>query len=1667
MRLKLSFFFIFICIYSWSQTTNTFTTSGPFTVPAGITSITAQAWGGGGSGGGASGAGLLAGRGAAGGGGGAYVSTLLTVVPGATLSVVVATSTAGALGANGTAGGNSTITGFEASFLAVGGSGGGANNTGTAPGATAGGTVAASAGTTKIAGVAGGAGNSALLSLGLSSGAGGAGGNSGGAGGGANSSVILATAPGKIGTAPGGAGSGAINSALGEPQIGGTGGAGEVLITYTCPTYNITATGATDVCTSVGSTSTVTLSSSIITQLPIGNYVVTYNRSNPSATGLTANMTVGTAGTGTFTAIGLTALGSSTITITNLSSGACSSTISTNNTASITVSTLPTISLSATAASVCLNTSAQNTTLTYSATTGTPTTYSIVWNASPSNSFVAVTNASLPASPITIAIPAGTAAGTYTGTLTVKNVGGCVSSGSSFTVTVNPLPTITLSVAAASVCLNASAQNTTLTYSATTGTPTTYSIVWNASPSNSFTAVTNASLIASPITIAVPAGTAAGTYTGTLTVTNANGCISSGTPFTITVNPLPTITASASATNVCFNTSAQNTSLSYSATTGVPTTYSIVWNTSPSNSFVAVTNASLPASPITIAVPANTAVGTYTGTLIVTNANGCISSGTPFTITVNPLPTITASASATNVCFNTSAQNTSLSYSVTTGVPTTYSIVWNTSPSNSFVAVTNALLPASPITIAVPANTAVGTYTGTLIVTNANGCISSGTPFTITVNPLPTITVSASATNVCFNTSAQNTSLSYSATTGVPTTYSIVWNASPSNSFVAVTSASLPASPITIAVPANTAVGTYTGTLTVTNANGCISSGIPFTVTVNPLPTITASASATNVCFNTSAQNTSLSYSATTGVPTTYSIVWNASPSNSFVAVTNVSLPASPITIAVPANTAVGTYTGTLTVTNANGCISSGTSFTITVNSSPTITTTGVLEGICSTLSSQNTTLAYTATAGTPTGYSIDWDATANANLLADQLNTSFAFSPTGGNINTIVIPANTIGGTYSGIMTITNGNCNSVQAVSITINSTTPPVIGLVTSLTCTVPFGSVALSSLPSGSWSIVTNPVTVTTTGSGSSTVITNLAPNTYTFTVSNSVTGCTSMASVTATVGDLVTNYWDGSDWTNSTPNINQNIVFGGNYDSQAGSAGDLNGCSCQVNSGVKVTFNSGATLSIVKAVDVSTAVGTRLTFMNNASLLQTDNVSNSGDIIYNRTSTAMNALDYSYWSSPVSGQKFNLLSPNSDPQKLYSYNSGWISEAPTNTMKIGKGYIIRVPRVGTWPNGEVVSYPYSQSVSFVGTPNNGNITGEAITVLDDSYLIGNPYPSAIDAKAFLTANELVLEGTLYFWTHNTPIAYDGAFEKIYTANDYAVYNFTGGTATSAALNPGVNNAVPLGLIASGQSFFAYSVASSGAIVFNNDMRVVGNNAQFFRSSKETKETAVKEVRLWLNLKNANGFFKQVLIGYIDGATNEFENKFDGTKFDVEQMADLYSIISDRKLTIQGRALPFDVTDKVVLGYSSEIIGNYTIAIDHSDGLLANQDVYLEDKTLGIIHNLTETGYTFATEIGTFDERFTLFYSNKTLGTDGFDSSKKSISVVVDNQEIRVNGFDQIIDKIFVYDISGKLIYKKEKVENSKLIIENLKSSNQILLVKVVLDDNRTETKKVFF
>jgi hypothetical protein len=115
-------------------------------------------------------------------------------------------------------------------------------------------------------------------------------------------------------------------------------------------------------------------------------------------------------------------------------SSGCPSTSSVSG--AVVVNASPTIAIANSAATGTYDANSQTTTLTYSSTTGNPTDYSITWNASPSNSFATVTNSNLSSSPITIAVPAGANTGTYTGTLTVRNAGGCTSSNSNFTYTI-------------------------------------------------------------------------------------------------------------------------------------------------------------------------------------------------------------------------------------------------------------------------------------------------------------------------------------------------------------------------------------------------------------------------------------------------------------------------------------------------------------------------------------------------------------------------------------------------------------------------------------------------------------------------------------------------------------------------------------------------------------------------------------------------------------------------------------------------------------------------------------------------------------------------------------------------------------------------------------------------------------------------------------------------------------------------------------------------------------------------------------------------------------------------------------------------------------------------------------------------------------------------------
>ncbi|MBF2707120.1 T9SS sorting signal type C domain-containing protein [Flavobacterium soyangense] len=674
---------------------------------------------------------------------------------------------------------------------------------------------------------------------------------------------------------------------------------------------------------------------------------------------------------------------------------------------------------------------------------------------------------------------------------------------------------------------------------------------------------------------------------------------------------------------------------------------------------------------------------------------------------------------------------------------------------------------------------------------------------------------------------------------------------------------------------------------------------------------------------------------------------------------------------------------------------------------------------------------------------------------------------------------------------------------------TTTPTVASATAQPTCTLSTGTITVSAPTGSGMKYSINGLTYTNTSG----VFTSLSPGAYSVTAKNS-SGCISNA--TSVLIKKPTNTWNvisgvGS-WSNGTqPVISEDIVFAGNYNSSLNLVGiNLSACSCTVNAGVSVNINAGHTLTLTNGLKVDTPGFGDMTFFNNASLVQTNNVLNSGNIDYVRTTnTGIINTDYIYWSSPVKDFTLGGVSRNKTiSDKYYSYNpteigENWQQESVSTVMSPGKGYIVRGPEPGI---GIIPGAPYT--ATFTGVPNNGDVTlpvpynsNFSLPSTDPnfgvSYLLGNPYPSALDAETFLKDNAGVLSGTLYFWTHKTKIGIGvsnpGTGVYAYSRDDYATYNATGGVAATQRdidlatgkpyPDPGgggyapSGGAKPNGYISAGQGFFATAKAT-GTINFTNAMRVAsgvamtdlsGINQQFFKSRnpKTITKNAIEKNRIWLNLTNTQGAFKQTLVGYITDATNGYDDRFDGESFDGNEFVDFYSVNQDKNLTIQGRALPFDENDEVPLGYRTTINGAFTINIDQVDGSLTNKAVFIEDKLTNTIFDLKNGNYTFNTVAGTFNDRFVLKYNNKTLGTTNFDTQANKVLVSNKNKQLKINSFAETIDKVAIYDLSGKQIYQKDKVNSSELSIANLVSSRQTLIVKTVLQNGTTVTDKIIF
>jgi hypothetical protein len=565
-------------------------------------------------------------------------------------------------------------------------------------------------------------------------------------------------------------------------------------------------------------------------------------------------------------------------------------------------------------------------------------------------------------------------------------------------------------------------------------------------------------------------------------------------------------------------------------------------------------------------------------------------------------------------------------------------------------------------------------------------------------------------------------------------------------------------------------------------------------------------------------------------------------------------------------------------------------------------------------------------------------------------------------------------------------------------------------------------------------------------------------------------------------------WSGTAWSNGTPNLTTGVVIAGNYDTATN--GSFEACSVTVNPSVTLDIKAADYVAIQNNLFVN--AGGTLLVQNNGSLVMIDDagvVTNNGTTNVIRTTAPFELYDYTYWSSPVNSA--NISSTFTGWRTDYSFEFNAANYSDTNTidyygtvtaagvadsfddfapwawlpytgnMTNGKGYAIM------GPTGLVFGPSATTTVTFSGAVNNGVVpisiveSGNVANTADDFNLIGNPYPSGIFADDFIITNGTKTSGSLYFWTHVDDVSVTNPGPSLYNfiTDDYAVYNLSGGTRASFT-----GSVLPTGYIASGQGFFV-EAQGDNTLTFNNAMRDKDyDNTQFFRTAQPQ---AAEKDRLWLNLRNSDGMFGQLLVGYLPGSTLDFDWAYDARVNQSNNYLSFYTLGNNEKYKIQARS-NFVESDIVPIGYFSSVDGEFSISIDQQEGVLNNEEIniYVEDLELNIIHDLKASPYTFTTTSGKFDNRFLLRYTDGSA-LDNPDSATLNNSVVVaSNQgELTIKSYLQTIDEVLVYDVLGRQLYQAKGIGANDFRASNVSLSQQSLIVKIKLESGTIVTKKI--
>ena len=560
--------------------------------------------------------------------------------------------------------------------------------------------------------------------------------------------------------------------------------------------------------------------------------------------------------------------------------------------------------------------------------------------------------------------------------------------------------------------------------------------------------------------------------------------------------------------------------------------------------------------------------------------------------------------------------------------------------------------------------------------------------------------------------------------------------------------------------------------------------------------------------------------------------------------------------------------------------------------------------------------------------------------------------------------------------------------------------------------------------------------------------DIGANIITVTADDGNGGVATCNATVTVVGPTTT--WSGT-WDNSVPNAGTKAIFDSNYNT---STGDIDACSCEVESSGTVTIEAGDYIKVEGDIKVD---GT-LIIEHEGSLVQVDDaalVTNNGTIEVKKTTLVLPANMFSILGSPMTAETRDVVFTNSNVVMKHTTSNfspnpdvtdqdpgadnfaddngdNWSFYTGSESISPGVGYLVGPPT-----GGGAIDVTHTQ-----GTLNNGIINYTAVyntggtpteNQIASPNIMSNPYASAIDAYEFVDNNAIV--DAIYYWEHITaPTAsYPGYRSENWDMGDISIYNLSGGVE---APNEGTDPKPSNQYVASGQGF-GIKANAVGTVTFNNAMRIIDNN-DTYRNNEFID-------RLYLKVENSTYHIQSgTLIAFTAQATDAIDSQFDAKR--LATPVSIYSIIDDKELAIQGRSI-FNEDHIIPIGFRTMVEESqiYTMSISEIEGEQITQaTVYLKDNLLNATTNLTEGSYTFTSNESNQKDRFVLVFTEGILGN--IDLSTEAISIYPNPTNSIINIVSPLaaITSVEVYDVRGRKMIAKaiDQQGNYQLDISNL-------------------------